>query len=220
MAPIPVTLILAGSKDAIKKVTLQQTIKEIEKIINDPENPPGLAESVEEELKVTAIEAPPQEELEHIVAPEAAAPLQRMSNFTSYTPAPGTPARRVAPPAAPPLQRMNNFMSYRPVPGEAWPEKHTKIRISNTPNVINENEMVAKENHAAISESRKGFPVSSSLFSTAKGRQAQVNRENARLNAEWNATHSRPKGPSEATRSARNKKSILKKGGKTRKQRK
>jgi hypothetical protein len=81
VAPIPVTLIINAGKDIVRNVNLKMTVAELEKIINDPENPPGLAEAVENELNVTAIEPPPPEQLQRISAPVAAAPLQSMNEF-------------------------------------------------------------------------------------------------------------------------------------------
>lgn len=215
-APIPITLILGVTKKIVRNVNLKQTVAEIEKIINDPENPPGLAESVENELKVSAIQPPPPEQLEHISAPESAAPLQSMNEFMNR----GVGANGL-PPAG---QTLSNFTrNAPPAPRSAWGNGSNNgrtIKFSGVNNTFRHNP-VANENAAALVQARKPFSVKSGVFTTAKGRQAEVNANNARLNAEWLLKHPKVSHMPEATRSANGKKSALKKRGgrKTRKNR-
>lgn len=214
VAPIPVTLIIGAAKDTIKNVNLKMTVAELDKIINDPENPSGLAESVEKELKITAVEPPPPEQLEHISAPESAAPLQSMDEFMN---------RGVGANGLPPsTQSLSNFTRNAPAARTAWGENNQEnpsVKFSGVNNIF-EHEAIAKENAATLVEARKPFSVKSGLFTTAKGRQAQANANNARLNAEWAKTHTKVSQIPEATRSAKGKKSAMKKGGrKTRKNR-
>jgi hypothetical protein len=214
VAPIPVTLIIGAAKDTIRNVNLKMTVAELEKIINDPENPPGLAETVEKELKITSIEPPPPEQLEHI-APESAAPLQQMNEFMNR----GLGANGLPPSS----QSLSNFTRNAPHARTAWEENNEKpsgIKFSGINNTFN-HEAIAKENADSLVEARKPFSVKSGLFTSAKGRQAQVNANNARLNAEWAKNHVKLSQMPEATRSANGKKSALKKKGgrKTRKNR-
>jgi hypothetical protein len=207
VAPIPLTLIIGATKDAIRNVNLKMTVAEIEKIINDPENPSGLAESVENELKITAVEPPPPEQLEHISAPESAAPLQSMNEFMN---------RGVGANGLPPsTQTLSNFTRNAPAVRTAWGEnnqKESSIKFSGVNNEFT-HEAIAKENAESLVEARKGFSERPGLFTTAKGRQAQVNANNARLNAEWFRRNPKVSYLPEATRSAAGIKSALKKRG-------
>lgn len=215
VGPLPVTLILSAGKNAARRFNLRQTIAELEKIINDPENPDGLAESVEKELRATAIQPPTPEEVEAMSAPQAAPPLQSMNEFMN---------RGVGENGLPKtVQTLSNFTKNSPpAPVEAWEEKSKPkmgIKFSGVNNTFTNKPMTA-ENAQAVVNSRKGFSVKSGLFTTAKGRQAQANANNARLNAEWLKTHPKVSHIPEATRTLSGKKSILKKGGrKTRKNR-
>lgn len=210
LGPLPVTLILSAGKNAARRFNLRQTIAELEKIINDPENPDGLAESVEKELRATAIQPPPPEEVEAMRAPQAAPPLQSMNEFMN---------RGVGENGIPQtVQTLSNFTkNSAPATKRAWGDEH--IKFSGVNNISTNKHMTAENAQAAVN-SRKDFSVKSGLFTTAKGRQAQANANNARLNAEWLKTHPKVSHMPEATRTLSGKKSILKKGGrKTRKNR-
>ena len=128
VAPIPLTLIINAGKDIVRNVNLKMTVAEIEKIINDPENPPGLAAIVEEGLNVTAIEPPPPEQLQRISAPTAAAPLQSMNEFMNRgVGANGIPRSR---------QTLSNFTrNSAPISRTAWenPAKFSGIKTSKMP---------------------------------------------------------------------------------------
>jgi len=210
VGPLPVVLILKAGKNFNKRVNLQEAIEEIELIIQDRENPPGLAESVEKELKITAIAPPSPEELAQMTAPapEAAAPLQAMNDFMER----GLGANGLPPT----VQRLNNFT--RNANGSPRTSKRG-IQFASVNNEFNAN--LTNANGNAVRNSRKGFTIKSGLFTTAKGRQAQANANNARLNAEWYARHPKQSYMPEATRTLNGKKSAFKKGGrKTRKNRK
>jgi len=217
VAPIPVVLILGAGKNIVRNVNLKMTVAELEKIINDPENPPGLAESVEKELKVTAIEPPSSEHLEQISAPAAAPPLQPMNEFMNRgVGANGLPRS---------VQTLSNFTrNSAPASKTAWGNsnnsRETAVKFSGVNNIFT-HEAIAKENADSLVQARKPFPIKPNIFTTAKGRQAKVNANNARLNAEWLKTHTKISQIPEATRSANGKKSALKKRGgrKTRKNR-
>lgn len=213
VGPLPVVLILKAGKNFNKRVNLQEAIEEIELIIQDRENPPGLAESVEKELKITAIAPPSPEELAQMTAPEAAAPLQAMNDFMERgVGANGLPRT---------VQRLNNFTRNANTPARTISERTPKrgIQFASVNNEFNAN--LTNANANAVRNSRKGFTVKSGLFTTAKGRQAQANANNARLNAEWYKRHPKQAHMPEATRTLNGKKSAFKKGGrKTRKNRK
>ena len=94
------------------------------------------------------------------------------------------------------------------------------VKFSGVNNTFTHEE-IAKENAESLVNARKPFSVKSGLFTTAKGRQAQVNSNNARLNAEWAKMHTKVSQIPETRRTLNGKKSALKKRGgrKTRKNR-